>query len=130
MKIITKDFYAEAIKDPENRLFVEVGSKEGASVAYLTKILQDRDAEFTVFSVDQWSKNERSAYNLVLTLARVRKDVFDMICSSETAASKFKDGSIDVCLLNEDQDPIYWFNKIKDNGILAMINGETVVRIK
>ncbi len=130
MKITSKRFYEEAAEDETTELFVEVGSGEGASVAFLAKTLQDLEKEFVIFSVDKWSASEREVYNRILVISGTRKDVFDMICDSKHAASKFQDGSIDVCLVNDILDLDDWIPKVKEGGRLAVLTEDGLKRIK
>ncbi len=130
MKITSKRFYEEAAEDGASELFVEVGSGEGASVAFLAKTLQDLDKPFVIFSVDKWTTVEREAYHRLLVISGTRKDVFDMICDSKHAASKFQDGSIDVCFVNDEKDLPDWVSKVKSSGRLAVLTDEGLKRIK
>lgn len=138
-----QDFYTRAAKAPEYKTYVEVGVWKGHSLRHLVSELQKSGKEeFYVYAVDLWDRlpkdNElwekypeqlpilRSIYNYNLIKSNTRKDVFDMICESTEAASKFKDETIDFCFIDAShdyeaakKDLEAWFPKVRKNGVFA-----------
>jgi predicted O-methyltransferase YrrM len=124
-------FYKDMVnKFPSDSQFVEVGTYEGKSLAYLLVEMINAKKEFKIVGVDSFTfigeNGKNILENLYINLDSV-KNLFDtLICQSWDAASQFEDKSLDFVFIDADhvyesvkRDIIAWLPKIKPGGIIA-----------
>lgn len=118
-------------------VIAEVGSWKGMSTSVIAKSIKDFNG--TLFAIDHWADSEgvpqhKQAETLdvfsVFQHNMKALDVWDIIhplvMTSKTAASIFKDNSLDMVFIDADhrysfikQDIKMWLPKIKHHGIIA-----------
>ena len=117
-------------KFPSGSQFVEVGTYEGKSLAYLLVEMINAKKQFKITGVDSFTftgENGKNILENIYTNLDSVKNLFDtLICQSWDAASQFEDKSLDFVFLDADhvyesiiRDLKAWVPKIKPGGIIA-----------
>jgi predicted O-methyltransferase YrrM len=117
-------------KFPSGSIFIEVGTYEGKSLAYLLVEMINAEKQFKVIGVDSFTflgeNGKNILENLYTNLTPVRDKFDTLICQSWDAASQFNDKSVDFVFLDADhvydsiiKDLRAWVPKIKPGGIIA-----------
>ncbi len=124
--------YADMVaKYPSGSDFVEVGTYEGKSFAYLVVEAINAGKEINMSAVDSFTfTDEHCGDNILDVFKRNMSPVegkYNIIKGqSDESASQFEDGSLDFVFLDADHvyarvkgDILAWLPKIKKGGILA-----------
>lgn len=121
-----QNLYSKVVKEfPSGSKFVEVGCWKGRSTSHLAVEIANSKKDIDFYCVDIWEDYE--IYKKFLRNMRpVERNYFPLKISSEDAAKKFKDKSLDFVFLdasedyeNAKNDIENWLPKIKPGGILA-----------
>jgi len=111
-------------KFPSGSHFVEVGSYNGTSLAYLIVEIINAEKDITVTAVDSFLYFTEDAFNNNM---KPVQDKFDLVVGdSAEAADKFEDKSLEFVFIDADhnyefvkKDILAWLPKIKEGGVLA-----------
>lgn len=125
--------YTEVVRKAEDGFhFVEVGSYEGQSAAYMAVEIINSGKNIKFDCIDTWAHhnnvhNSDEAYNMFLNNMKPVKGHYTPIKMDSIEASKlYSDNSIDFVYIDADHsyesvknDIIAWLPKVKQGGILA-----------
>ncbi len=125
--------YTEIVRSASNGShFVEVGSYEGQSAAFLAVEILNSGKQIKFDCIDTWTnhndvRDSDETYNMFLNNMKPVEGVYNPIRMDSIEASKlYEDNSIDFVYIDADHsyeavknDINAWLPKVKPNGILA-----------
>lgn len=129
--------YKSAVEKFDNAVFVEVGTWQGKSAAYMAVEIVNSKKNIKFYCVDTWKgSQEHRSDNLVKTdtlyecflqnINIVNHAIYPLRMTSLEAAENFKNNSIDFVFIdaehdyeNVKKDMSAWFPKVKKGGIFA-----------
>ena len=118
--------YSDMVKKfPTDSYFVEVGSYQGQSSAYMAVEIANSNKKINFFCVDIWKK-PGLIEEFTNNMSSVKKYYTPIKTYSHLAAKMFDDYSLDFVFLDADhnykavkKDLESWWPKIKQGGVLA-----------
>lgn len=131
------NLYHQMVRQHDNALFVEVGSWQGKSAAFMAVEILNQNKNIKMHCVDTWEGSTehkdqeiiqtRSLYDTFLNNIEPVKHVITPVrLASRDAARTFEDDSIDFVFIDAAHDyesvreDIYsWYPKVKPGGIIA-----------
>ena len=128
-------FYTSIVKElPQEAVIVEIGTFHGRSTVFLAQLMQEKEKNGKIFTVDNFVAREASitkkqAHQRVmrnLKEAEVDHFVKALLSNSSDAAKDFEDESIDFLFIDGSHlftqvvlDITSWYGKVREGGIIA-----------
>jgi GT2 family glycosyltransferase len=128
-----RNFLYSLVRDLEPKRIVELGTYYGCSYFAFAQAIKDKDLSTELVGVDTWEGESHTGrygeevFNTFLDLKEGFKNVKHIRSTFDNAIGSFKDGSIDVLMIDGlhtyeavKHDFENWLPKLRENGIILM----------